>query len=187
MYSQLNLFSQEIHEYFFLIRPDPKTEREVRLYKHMVGGSIPLSLENRWSAPHLSLFKWTTGAGMEEEIIRKTGKALQHREGFTVQLDGLDVYTHGNIKKTLVLKVKDPGPIVSVNQSLVSAFRFRPGGIRPHITIVQSIPVNQFHKISCSLSQFDYRGEFSCNKITILKKVIGEDPKYRLFHEARLN
>ena len=186
MYGQLNLFSEEIHEYFFLIQPDQKTEKEVKLYKRIVNSSIHLSPENLWSVPHLSLFKWTTSAGIDDYIIQKTEKALKDRKGFKVELDGLDVYAHGNIKRSLVLKVKNPQPIMSVNKSLTSEFKFRPHKIRPHISIVRSINVNDFDKLS-SLNQFDYKGEFTCNKITILKKVLGQDQKYVTLHEAVLN
>lgn len=186
MYGQLNLFSDEIHEYFFLIQPDQKTDKEVRLYKRIVNSSIHLSKENLFSVPHLSLFKWTTSSTVDDYIIEKTEKALKNKGGFNVKLDGLEVYAHGNIRRSMVLKVKNPLPIEQVNRSLTSEFRFKPHKIRPHISIVRSIPVNDFEKIS-PLEQFDYKGEFACNKITVLKKVIGQDQKYITLHEADLN
>jgi 2'-5' RNA ligase len=187
MIGQLNLFNEEMHEYFFLIQPDPKTEKEVKLYKRIVNSSIHLSKENLWSAPHLSLFKWTVNCSMDDFIICKTDKALKDIAGFKVQLDGVGVYSHGNIKKSLVLKIKNPEPIRSVNKSLVHAFNFRSRKISPHITIVSSIPVTDFNKLAYSLNQFNYKGEFLCNKITILKKIHGENKNYIVLHEAALN
>jgi 2'-5' RNA ligase len=186
MYGQLNLFSNEVHEYFFLIQPDQKTEKEVKLYKRIVNSSIHLSNENLLSVPHLSLFKWATSSSLDDYIIQKTEKALKNKGEFKIKLDGLDVYSHGSIRKSLVLKVKDPQPIESVNRSLTNEFRFKPHKIRPHISIVRSIPVNDFEKIS-PLEQFDYKGEFTCNKITVLKKAGGQDQKYVVLHEAPLN
>lgn len=187
MYGQLSLFSEELNEYFFLIQPDQKTEKEVKHYKHIMNSSIHLSNENLWSVPHMSLFKWTTGAGMDDYIIQKSERALKNKGSFQVKLDGLDIYHHG-IKKSLVLKVKNPQPIEVVNRSLTSEFKFRPHKIRPHITIARSIPVNDFNKLSHSLiNQFDYKGEFTCSKITILKKVVGQDQRYITLHETELN
>ena len=188
MKSQLSLFSEELYEYFFLIQPDSKTSKEVKLYKHIMNSSIPLSGENLRSVPHLSLFKWTARAGLDEYIINKTEKALKNKPGFKVKLDGLDIYHHGQIKKSLVLKVKNPLPIESVNKSLISEFKFHPYKIRPHITIARSVPVRDFDKLSNSLiNQFDYKGEFLCNKITILKKMLGAGKNYVVLHETVLN
>ena len=186
MNDQLNLFGEEMYEYFFLIQPDIKTDREVKLYKRLVNGCIHLSGENLWSAPHLSLFKWTANYSMDDYIISKTEKALRDTPGFKVKLDGVDVYHHGTVKKSLVLKVKNPEPIRTVNKNLLQEFRFRQRKISPHITIVRAIPAGDFNKLN-DLRQFDYRGEFSCNKITVLKKMIGVDKRYVVLHEAALN
>ncbi|PBQ32986.1 hypothetical protein CNR22_14780 [Sphingobacteriaceae bacterium] len=185
MTGQLNLFSDELYEYFFLIQPDQKTEKEVKLYKRIVNSSIHLSAENLWSVPYLSLFKWTVNYSMDEFIIRKTTEALKNTEGFKIKLDGVDVYHHGQVKKSLVLKIKNPAPIKSVNRSLLEEFKCNAHKISPHITIVKSIPNIDFKKLN-SLDQFDYKGEFDCNKITILKKMIGSDQKYVVLHEAAL-
>lgn len=187
MNGQLNLFNEETYEYFFLIQPDQRTEKEVKLYKRIMNSSIHLSKENLWSVPHLSLFKWKANYSMDEFVIRKATQALKNVEGFKVKLDGLDVYSHGHVKKSLVLKVKNPAPIKSVNKSLLDEFKFNSHKISPHITIAKSIPVSDFNKLSYSLEQFNYRGEFLCNKITILKKMLGEDKNYVVLHEAVLN
>lgn len=186
MSAQLNLFHQEMYEYFFLIQPDQKTEKEVKLYKRIVNSSIRMSRENLWSVPHLSLFKWTTNYNMDDYIIDKASKALKNISGFKVKLDGVDVYHHGHVKRSVVLKVKNPEPIRSVNRSLGNEFQFQNRRISPHISIVRSIPLQDFNKIT-PLNQFDYKGEFLCNKITILKKMIGEDKTYVMLHEAELN
>jgi len=187
MNGQLNLFGEEAYEYFFLIRPDQKTDKEVKLYKRIVNSSIHLSYENLWSVPHLSLFKWKANGSMDDFIIEKTTKALKDTTGFTVKLDGIDIYHHGSVKKSLVLKVKNPEPIRIVSKSLVNAFKFQSRKISTHITIVRSIPVEEFDKLSYSLIQFDYKGEFWCNKITILKKMAGRDKNYVVLREVVLN
>jgi len=187
MNAQLNLFNEEMFEYFFLIQPDPKTEKEVKLYKRIVNSSIHLSPDNLFSVPHLSLFKWRVNYSMDDFIIRKTSQALKNVAGFKVKLDGLDVYHHGHVKKSLVLKVKNPTPIKSVNKSLIDEFNCKVSKISPHIPIVRSIPSSDYNKLIYSLNQFNYKGEFDCNKITILKKMIGIDNKYVVLHEASLN
>jgi len=187
MKGQLNLFEEKMFEYFFLIQPDLKTEKEVKLYKRIVNSSIHLSRENLWSVPHLSLFKWRVNYSMDDFIVRKTVKALKDISEFIVELDGVDVYDHGKVKKSIVLRVKNPESVCSVNKSLMDEFKFQYRKISPHITIVRSIPVKEFGKLAYSLNRFDYKGEFVCNKITILKKIIGEDRNYVMLHEEVLN
>jgi 2'-5' RNA ligase len=182
---QLNIFGEDVYEYFFLIQPDQKTEKEVKLYKRIVNGYIHLSAENRWSVPHLSLFKCTANCSMDEAIISKASQALKNVEGFKVKLDGVDVYHHGLIKKSLVLKVKNPAPIKSLNKSLSEEFKGPSDKLSPHITIVRAIPTNDFKKLN-SLEQFNYKGEFDCKKVTILKKMVGSDKNYVVLHEAAL-
>lgn len=187
MNDQLNLFEEERFEYFFLIQPDQKTDKEVRSYKMTLNDAIALSKENLWSVPHLSLFKWQVNGVNDNYIIEKTSKALKNVPGFKVKLGGVDIYTHGPSKRSLVLKVDNPDPIRAVNRSLVNEFHFQEHAIQPHITIARSIPVNEFNKLGYRFNQFNYKGEFYCNKISILKKRIGEDKRYVLLHEQKLN
>lgn len=187
MTDQLSLFETKLHEYFFLIPPDQRTKQEVTFLKGIANNLINLSEENLWSVPHLSLFKCMVGYSIDDLIIRKTAKALKNIHSFKIKLDGLEVFTHKSSKKTLVLKIKNPDPINTINKSLTDEFYFRPHTLLPHITIAKSINQSDFGKLSYSLNKFDYKGEFLCNKIIILKKVIGENKRYSVLHEAALN
>lgn len=175
------------YEYFFLISTDESTRKIVQLNKSRVNELIDLPKENLRSIPHLSLFKLVINRGTDDLIIRKAATALKHTARFTVAIDGSEVYVHGNVARSLVLKIKDPQPIITLNKSLMSEFNLRSGRFSPHITIARSIPINEFNKLSGSLSQFNYKGEFVCNKITVLRKVIDKDSKYQLLHELYLN
>lgn len=187
MKDQLSLFEEERFEYFFLIQPDGKTAKEVRSYKMILNEAIPLSHENTLSTPHLSLFKWQVNGGIDNYIIQKTSKALKNVSSFKVKLGGMDIYTHGSSSRSLVLKVDNPDPIRAVNRSLVNEFQFKEQKLQPHITIARSIPAQDFNKLGYRFRQFDYKGEFYCNKISILKKRIGDDKNYILLHEEKLN
>lgn len=186
MQEQLSLFEEERFEYFFLIQPDPGTDRAVRSYKQVLNETIPLSSENLWSVPHLSLFKWQVNSGMDDYIIRKTTEALSGAGGFVVRMGGLDIYTHGPDKRSLVLRVDNPDAVKTLNRSLIREFQLREFVWQPHITIARSIPTTDFNKLGYKFNQFNYKGEFYCNKVVILKKKIGEGEKYILLHEARL-
>lgn len=186
MKDQLNLFDEERFEYFFLIQPDMKTDREVRSYKMIVNNTISLSNENIWSVPHLSLFKWQVNGGIDNYVIQKASNALKNLHAFKVKLDGVDIFTHGSTKRSLVLKVANPDPIRGINRSLINEFNFKEQSLLPHITIARSIPVNDFNKLNYNFNQFNYKGEFLCNKISILKKKMGVNEKYILLHEAKL-
>lgn len=186
MQEQLSLFEEERFEYFFLIYPDAKTDREVRSYKRSLNELIPLSTENLWSVPHLSLFKWQVNAGMDDFIVRKSTEALAGIGGFNVRMGGVDVYTHGPDKRSLVLKVDNADSVKALNRSLLREFHFRELVWQPHITIARSVPTAEFNKLGYKFGPYNYKGEFYCDKVSILKKKIGEGEKYILLHEARL-
>lgn len=186
MQAQLNLFEEEGYEYFFLIQPDAKLDREVRSYKRLLNEKITLSDDNLYAVPHLSLFKWQVNTSMDQYIIQKTTEALHSLGGFMIRLGGVDVFTHGPEKRSLVLKVDNAETVKGLSRSLIHTFKFREHNWQPHITIARSIPTADFNKLNYKFNQFNYKGEFYCDRVVILKKPMGEGKKYVLLHEARL-
>lgn len=187
MSNQLSLFQGKLHHYFFLISPDQQTKEQVKFLKGLANNLINLSEENLWSVPHLSLFKCTVRYSIDDLVIQKTRMALKNIRSFNVKLDGLDVVSQGKSKKNLHLKIKNPDPIKDINRSLTSEFHYRQHDLVPHISIAKSINLSDYGKLSYSLNKFDYKGEFLCNKIVILKKVFGENKGYSKLYEASLN
>lgn len=187
MQDQLSLFGEERYEYFFLIQPDTNTDKQVRSYKRMLNDTIKLSSENLFSVPHLSLFKWQVEGGIDSYIIQKTTEALKNVSRFKIRLGGVDIYTHGSAKRSLVLKVDNAESVKAVNRTLINEFHFQEQSYQPHITIARSIPTDDFNKLGYKFNQFNYKGEFFCDKVSILKKPMGEGKRYVLLHEAKLN
>jgi 2'-5' RNA ligase len=181
------LLNRVFYEYFFLIRPDEKTIQMVLEGKRKINELIGISKENQYSVPHLSLFKLIRYKCSDELIIQKGSTALKNCAGFRMAFDGCDVFVHGNVSRSLVLKITDPQPILNLNKSLLNEFDLQGGRFSPHITIAKSVPLKDFNKLSGSLNQFNYKGEFFCDKVTVLKKVVGEDTQYNKFHELQLN
>ncbi len=189
MDEQLDLFGkQKLHEYFITISPDQRTSERVKLSKMAFNNLIALSQENLWSVPHLSLFRFQAPFNSDEAVIRKMNRVLAGAGSFKVEVGGLDVLDHGNVKKTIVYKIRDAEKIKSLQSSISKEFRYRsPSKFTPHITIARNIPMPDFNRLVHSLKHFDYKGEFMCHKITVLKKVLGESKTYSLFYEAKLN
>jgi len=185
MNGQQNLFSESLYDYLFVIEPDPATATLIRQLKQLLHDRIVLSWANLNSKPHLSLFEFQNVESAEEEIIRKTAALLKNTGPFPVGLDGLVVFEHGKVSRSLVLKIKDPKAIVTLHHALRREIHLKPRKITPHATIARDIPAAAFAKLE-SIDEFDYKGAFDCSKITLLKKISGGKASFKPLHEFTL-
>src|ERR1035437_696170 len=99
MGSQLSFFTESEglqerlkYEYFFVISPDNIIKKEVELLKAKLDVKIGLSDENRFSKPHISLFKWPAKNNVDHKIIQFAEKMLRETKTFNIPLNGLDIY-----------------------------------------------------------------------------------------------
>ena len=179
---QLSLFHFETTPaskvyYFIIISPDDRIKKVVDLFKIKLGEIISLSESNRYSKAHISLMKFSSTED-DEKIINKINNALAFSQNFEVELNGSDIFKHGDSSTTLILKISNPTPIEALYQLLLAAdlAPMLHKKITPHLTIAKTIPNDEFAG-KVDLSQFDYYDSFLCKEITILKQVPGE--KYR--------
>lgn len=182
---QQDLFNEPLYDYFFMIGPDLPTTKAVKELKQLMHDRIVLSWENLNSKPHLTLAEFRTTESAEEQIVRKAIATLEEYPAFPVTLDGVTVFEHGRASRSVVLKVADPKPIREAQSLLKKALRLKGRGITPHVTIARNIPIGNFDRLG-SLEDFDYRGEFRCDRILLLKKPAAGRAAYTLLCEALL-
>jgi 2'-5' RNA ligase len=183
----LTLFNDRPCEYSWLIKPGDIVSQKTMCFKEVLQDSIGLSVFNRKSLPHISLVKKEYDYELDDFIRDKTINALKGIKSFKIVMGGAEVFKHGDVSRTLVLKVNDPEPIQKINKKIRAEFNFKQKKLLPHVTIARSIPLSDFNKLPTSLNEFDCRDEFICNKITILKKFTEESKGYDLFYEVQLN
>jgi 2'-5' RNA ligase len=183
--AQLRLFEQTMYEYFVLLSPSDTIKQDVDSMKQALHDQIGLEAFNLNSVAHLSLYK--TEAPDDSSVVRFIKKVAGLHHPFTISLNGYDILKHGNVSRTICLKVTDPKPInrlmASLNPPVESKRTYRQTSIldkpkkakpviHPHVTIARKIPIQDFNRIN-EFSLFDYQGEWLCDNITILRRPAG--------------
>lgn len=171
------------YEYFVLLSPDETIRAKTKARKKELHAEIGLSLENRTSVAHISLFKFMDLQD-EDRIRLLLRQALDEVQSFQVDIDGLEVFDHG-YKKSLVLTFKKPAPIEELNSRLLEEFGGRQVKITPHLTIARSVPNRDFSRIADPSGYF-FSGGFLCSKVTVLRRPLNKRARYELFDEFRL-
>jgi 2'-5' RNA ligase len=191
MNKQLSLFKETISpaffEYFFIIPPDDETANHVKFLKRKLDKTINLSSENLFSKAHISLFNRQSKNSTDNYIINTTTKALHNKEKFGVKIKGINIFDHST-SKSLVLQIENIDSITEIHRTLLHSFNIPFHQINPHITIARSVSVQEFIKINQSLNEFNYTGEFACERIRILKRTItgSERGKYEILFDVLL-
>lgn len=183
---QGSLFGDEIHEYFMLISPDEITIKEVEFWKKEFGRYVTFSSINTRSRPHLSLLKFRRPYESDQMVMNGVSWALKSMRSFRLALDGSTVFVQGDSKRSVVLKLKDPDPPRIMARLLRKEFKMPAAYFTPHITILRSISVEDYDKISELQSEIKSRNDFWCDRVTILKKRVLIDPTYSMLGEVKL-
>lgn len=183
-YKQPTLFPlTELQDYFVLISPTDEIKAETKKLKNKLYKIIGRKTENEYSVAHISLFK--TKYEIDNHILEKLKKALADVKPFTISTNEVDVFSHGTTKKTLYLKIENPKPIQALFETIGEEFKFKKE-ILPHLTIEQNLPIADFEKIENDLTAFNYKSEWTCDRITVLKM----NPKkgnYKVIEEILLH
>ena len=150
-----------------MISPSDEIKSETKKLKKKLYKMIGRETENKNSVAHISLFK--TKWEKDKHVVDRVRKSIADQKEFSVSINGTAIYDHGTKAKTLYLKVENLKPIQSLYEAFKDEFKIK-GSLNPHLTIEQNIPVSDFQKIQDSLEAFNYKSEWICNKVTILKK-----------------
>ena len=194
MEAQLGLFEEEVIplvkkkviEYFLVIKPDRHLMDLITNSKQSAGCIVPLSRENRWLPPHLSLIRMHVRLDSDEAMIHLVSEALKEVTRFRIILRGLQVYNHARELSSLVLGVGNPGQVEALYTSLAQKFKLKPTAYVPHIPILKTLSKKDLAALYNFMPQFDHRGSFLCDKVLLLKKSGEEGSRFRLLHEVVL-
>lgn len=167
-YKQPTLFPlTELQDYFVLISPTDEVKKETKKLKNKLYKIIGRTTENEYSVAHISLFK--AKFERDNHLLEKLKKALADLKPFAVSTNEAEVFSHGATKKTVYLKIENPKPIQALFESIGEEFKFKKE-IVPHLTIEQNLPIADFEKIENDLNAFNYKSEWICDRITVLKR-----------------
>lgn len=173
---QLSLFQERketigrpVYEYFFLISPDLSIKKVIKEMKNKLHKEIGLSKADLFSVPHISLFK--TRAPQEKLDIGTYAEELSKTTAFEITVCGHGIFEQYNRKKTLYLKLKEKEPIGSIFTKLLECRGdYSQPEFIPHLTIARNISTENLNRVD--LSEYDFKGEFFCDRITVLRKAI---------------
>lgn len=199
--NQISLFPEAVYEYFVLLSPSDAIIADVDNMKQQLHEMIGLDVTNLNSVAHISLYKQQ---GLDAAVVKAAAKkALSGQKKFEVKVSGYDVFKSGE-KRTLYLKVENPESIDAVYNLLCPpkkpakqinrqiSILDRPGkkhpaakSITPHITIARNIDVADFDRIE-DFSPFEYKNEWLCEKVTILRRLAGTDKHFSPVAEIKL-
>lgn len=183
--TQLTLFQENVYEYFVLLSPNEAIKEAVDGLKDQLHAMIGLEDFNRKSIAHVSLFK--TRAIADTQVLKLIKKAAASQQPFTIKLDGHEVLKHGNVSRTLCLKIEDPEPINNLmalldpkpeakksyrQTSILDKPQRAKKVIHPHVTVARNISTSDFDRIE-DLTPFDYQAEWLCDRITVLRRLDG--------------
>lgn len=183
--AQLTLFQENVYEYFVLLSPNEAIKEAVDGLKDQLHAMIGLEDFNRKSIAHISLFK--TRAVADTQVLKLIKKAAAAQQPFTIKLDGHEVLKHGNVSRTLCLKIEDPEPINNLmalldpkpeakksyrQTSILDKPQRAKKVIHPHVTIARNISTSDFDRIE-DLTPFDHQAEWLCDRITVLRRLDG--------------
>ncbi len=175
--SQLSLFQERretigraMYEYFFLISPDWTVKRVVKEMKEKLNREVGIEKRDLHSVPHISLFKRRSASPNLD--IAPYAEALSKMPAFEINVCGVGSFNQYNGKKTVYLKVLEEEIIGNIFYNLLESAgdNSKPDFI-PHLTIARNISQKSLNGFS-DLSEFDYQGEFYCDRITVLRKTI---------------
>ena len=171
----------QLTEYFVLLSPSEEIKKETTKLKKKLYKMIGRETENSKSVAHISLFK--TKWEHDKHVLERVRKSMADQKEFAVSINGTNSYNHGTKAKTLYLKVENPKPIQSLYEAFKEEFKIK-NGFNPHLTIEQNIPLADFEKIQDNLDVFNYKNEWICDNVTILKKK--ENGSYKVVGQIQL-
>ncbi|MFL9844240.1 2'-5' RNA ligase family protein [Flavobacterium rhizosphaerae] len=186
--AQTSLFPEQLFEYHVLISPTDEVIEHVDMLKARLNDIIDIGAFNIKSIAHISLFKYEAYQSVNVKEVFTKGAALSEIMPFLIKIEGCKVFSAGD-SRSLVLEIINPQPIDYLAALLNPAKKRKPkkpvkqtsildkpvkkpATIHPHITIARNIAAEELALVT-DLSAFDYKAEFLCDRITILKRPAG--------------
>ena len=153
-----------VKELFFIISPPRHIMSDVSVLKDDVHYLIGRQLEDRHSIAHISLFKYNDEH--IDDIVRHVQRKASQFKPFNVFLKDFGVFYNGS-KRTIYMDIVNKSPIQEIFEKLVK----EDSGYTPHISIVRSLPMDDFLRCWPYLKGLNYSNQhFLCDRITVLAK-----------------
>lgn len=184
--NQLSLFTDKAlpnlkqWEYLVVLPTTENIAEDIQQLKEKVK-TMSISCEALFSKAHITLDNFVH---VNPDMALLLEKILSGQKKVVVNLTGQAIFQHGS-KKTLYLKVENPEPIKLLHALLT---RKSAKNFTPHLTIAKNITPEDFEKLAPFLSEFDYKHQWICDRVTILKRLHGaKNKKFELAAEIPLH
>ena len=173
--SQPTLFNSKvyIYDYFILISPPQQINHDVKNFKHELTSHIgPYNAAK--SHAHISLLRFHCIAEQEDNLIRQLESWGRHQSKIQIQLDH---FNHFDYSRTLFIDIANKEPLLKLQDQLWWHLKLNMKGIDlakptfdPHLTIGKKLSSHQFPFAIEGFAGKQYRKNFFCTHLTLLKR-----------------
>ncbi len=158
-----SLINSAEQEFFFLISPPPHIKNAVALLKEDIQTVVGHELIDRYSKPHISLFK--CGGKHIETMLQYARSKAAYVKPFNIFLKNFNAFRQGS-SSTIYLDIINKYPISDIFKELVT----EEISFTPQITLTKNIDIEDFKKTWSYLKDFSYSQHFLCDRITVLTR-----------------
>ncbi|MDQ2657679.1 MAG: 2'-5' RNA ligase family protein [Bacteroidota bacterium] len=157
---------KDIRELFFVISPPRHILSDVSVLKDDVHYLIGHELEDRYSKPNISLFKYSDTENRMHHMVRFVEARAAEIPAFNIFLKDFGVFYNGSFR-TIYLDIVNKSPVQEIFEKIV---REDPDYI-PHITIARNLALGDFLRCWPYLKGLRYSNQhFLCDRITVLAR-----------------
>jgi hypothetical protein len=156
----------------FMIAPPRHIVSDVFVLKDDVHYLIGRPFEDRYTPPHISLFRYHD-LHVDEMIQHVTEKA-KHFKPFNIYIKDLSA-SHEHHSHRIYLNIVNKYPLRDLFGKLIR----HDSGYTPHLGIAQGLDSTDFMKSWPYLKSLPYTQNFLCDRITVLAKVDNEWMHYQ--------
>lgn len=156
--------SNPVQELFFVIAPPRHIKSDVSVLKDDVQYLIGHEFADRYSAAHISLFRFDNAEHFEDIIAHVTSKAARFRP-FNIFIKNMVAFHQGSVR-TICLDIVNKYHVREIFERTVR----EDAQYTPNITIARSLDAEDFSKVWPYLKDFEYSQHFLCDRIAVLAK-----------------
>lgn len=192
--AQISLFPEPQYQYHILLSPPDTIKNDIAGLKELLDSMVGIGLHN-FTPAHITLHNMEAPESLNVKELLKTALADQRR--FTVKTAGCQNWNHA-----LVLILENPEPVAAlaaivkaphkapVKQDRQISILDRPTrtpkpAITPHITIARGLGEEALSPIA-DLTPFDYRNEWVCDRVTIVRRRADSNGRFTKYAEVKL-
>lgn len=154
--------SQQVEELSFVIAPPPHIKSDVSVLKDDVQFLTGELFDDRYSAAHISLFKFDDKRHFGDILKQVEAKAVTF-DPFNIFIKGLRYFGY-EPNLTIYLDILNKTDVQNIFENLVK----KNPRYMPFISIAEGLSAREFSKAWPHLRDFRYTQDFLCDRITVL-------------------